>query len=87
MNLEGMDKEVLGQYVEMRKDVTKRVDRVVALMHLLELLKYCPDDTVEVCPMALSVVADLVDSDVTSIQEMLDGFIYIVEAEEAIDST
>ena len=45
---------------------------------------YCPDDSIEVCPSALAVVADLVDADVTSIQELLDGFIYIVEAEEVL---
>ena len=35
--------------------------------------------------MALAVVGDLVDSDVTSIQEMLDEFIYVLDAEEVLN--
>ena len=35
MNLDGIDNEVLEKYVGMRKEVTKRVDRIVALAHLL----------------------------------------------------
>ena len=87
MKADGIDREVLEKYVEMRREVTKRIDRAVALMHLLNLLKGCGDDEIKVSPMALAVVADLVDGDVTSIQEALDDFIYQVEAEEVLDST
>ena len=85
MNVENIDKEVLRKYVEMRGEITKRVDRIVGVMHLLNLLRHCGDDEIEVSPMALAVVADLVDGDVVSIQEMLDGFIYLVDAEGVLD--
>ena len=84
MKAEGIDREVLKSYVEMRQEVTKRVDRTVALVHLLSLLQHCGDDEIEVSPMALAVVADLVDADVVSINEILDNFIYQVEAEEVL---
>ena len=86
MKAEGIDREVLEKYVEMRREITRRIDRVVALAHLLNLLRHCGDDEIEVSPMALAVVADLVDADVTSIQESLDDFIYVVEAEEVLAS-
>jgi hypothetical protein len=79
-----IDPDGLRRYVETRVAVTKRVDRVVAVMHLLGLLKYCACDAVEVSPMALAVVADLVDADVTSIQELLDDWLYQGEAEKVL---
>ncbi len=33
MKADGIDQEVLESYVQMRREVTKRVDRVVALAH------------------------------------------------------
>ena len=35
---------------------------------------------------ALAVVGDLVDSDVTSIQELLDGFLFVGDAEAVLNS-
>ena len=84
MKAEGIDREVLRKYVEMRREITKRIDRTVALVHLLSLLQHCGDDEIEVSPMALAVVADLVESEVCRIQEILDDFIYVVEAEEVL---
>ncbi len=84
MDLETMDREVLEKYVEMRRAVTKRVDRIVAVMHLLGLLEHCSNPAIGVDPSALAVVADLVDADATTIQELLDGFVYVVEAEEVL---
>ena len=84
MDLRGMDRKVLERYLEARAHVTQRVDRVVAVAGLLMLLKQCGDDAVEVSPSALAGLGDLIDSDVCAIQELLDGFIYAVDAEEAL---
>jgi hypothetical protein len=84
MKAEVLDREALESYVETRGAVTKRVDRTVSLMHLLGLLRHCGDDAVEVSPVALAVVADLVDADVTSMQELLDGWLYVGEAEAVL---
>lgn len=75
----------LKRYVEMRNAVTKRTDRSIALIHLLGLLKHCDEPTIEVDPKALAIVADLVDADLCSIQELLDDWIYVVEAEDVIE--
>ena len=83
-SIEGIDPEVLQRYLEARREITKRADRIVAVSHLLGLLRHC-DGTVEVDPSALAVVADLVDSDICAIQERLDEFIYVVDAEEALE--
>ena len=74
----------LERYLEMRNAVTKRVDRIVAVAHLLSLLRHCGDDTVEVSPSAIAVVADLVDQDACGIQESLDEFIFQGDAESAL---
>jgi len=83
--VEGIDQEVLERYVRARKAIGKHADRVTALVHLLGLLRYCPEDSIQVNPMALAVVADLVDSDICSIQEQLDEFIFQGDAEEAME--
>ena len=84
MDLEKMDREVLESYVETRKSITKRVDRVVAVTALLMVLKQCGDDLIKVSPHALANLADQIDQDVCAIQELLDDFIYLVEAEEVL---
>ncbi|VGO11848.1 hypothetical protein PDESU_00395 [Pontiella desulfatans] len=84
MKADEIDREVLERYLETRNAVTKRVDRIVAVAHLLGLLKHCGDDTIEVSPSAIAVVADLVDSDICSIQECLDEFLFQGDAESAL---
>ena len=85
MKAEGIAPEVLESYVDTRKAIAKRADQTMALVHLLGLLKHCPEDTIEVCPSALAKVADMIDSDICSIQETLDGFIYLVDAEAELE--
>ena len=74
----------LERYLEARNAVTKHVDRIVAVAHLLSLLRDRSDDTIEVSPTALAVVADLVDQDACSIQESLDDFLFQGDAESAL---
>jgi len=83
--VEGISREVLERYLEARKEIAKRADRIVAVVHLMGLLKHSGDDTVEVSPSALATIGDIIDSDICSIQEQLDEFIYILDAEEALE--
>ncbi|MDF7826968.1 hypothetical protein P4B35_23290 [Pontiellaceae bacterium B12227] len=53
-------------------------------MQLLGLLEHCSTPTIEVDPQALAVVADLVDADVTTIQELLDDWLYVGDADAAL---
>jgi hypothetical protein len=85
MKAEGIDREVLESYVEMRKAVTKHVDRIVAITSLLMLLKHCGDDLIKVSPMALSELADQIDSDACAIQDLLDDFIFQGDAEAILE--
>ena len=45
--IKGMDRETLKRYLEARKAIAKKADRIIAVVHLLGLLKHCGDDTVE----------------------------------------
>ena len=80
MDLAKMDKEVLEKCVEARREVTQRVDRVVALAHLLSLLRGC-DGMIRVDAGALGRIGDMISDEVCGIQEVLDGFICVTEAE------
>ena len=80
--IEGMDRRTLKRYLEARKAIAKKADRIVAVSHLLYLLKHCGDDTVEVSANALGTVGDMLDADICGIQEILDGFVYVLDAEE-----
>ena len=84
MDLEAMDREVLESYVQMRRAVTKRVDRIVAVTSLLMVLKQCGDDLIKVSPHALAGLGDQIDQDVCAIQDLLDDFIYLGDAEAAL---
>ena len=53
----------------------------VSVTSLLMVLKQHGDDLIKVSPAA---VADQTDRDVTSIQQLLDDVIYLVEAEEVL---
>ena len=80
----GIDAKTLERYLEARKVIGKHADRIVAVSHLLGLLKHC-DDTIEVSPSAIAEVADMIDQDICSIIETLDEFIHVLDAEEALE--
>ena len=82
MIADSIDREVLQRYLVARKAITKHADRIVAVSHLMGLWKQCSDDAVTVSPASLAIVADMIDQDICSIQEQLDEFIYVLDAEE-----
>ena len=75
----------LDAYLDTRKVIGKKADRIVAVTHVLSLMKHCGDDTVPVSPAALANCADLIDSELCSILEYLDDFIFPTDAEAAVD--
>jgi hypothetical protein len=83
---DGMSTDMLLSYVETRKGIAKRSERIVACAHILGLLRHCGDDSVRVSPTALAEIADLIDSNICAITEQLDEFIYVVDAEEVLDT-
>ena len=84
MEAEQLSREALEEYLSTRSEITKHVDRVSAVAHLLGLLRRCGDDSIPISPMALAVIGDLVDSDICGIQESLDGFLFPSDAESAL---
>jgi hypothetical protein len=83
--IKGIDARMLRRYLETRKTIARKADRIVAVTHLLSLMKHCGDDTVPVSPTALANCADLIDSEMCSILEYLDDFIFPTDAEAALD--
>jgi len=81
----GIDAKMLRRYLETRKTIAKKADRIIAVSHLLSLLKHCGDDTVPVSPSALANCADLIDSELCGIIECLDDFIFPTDAESTVE--
>jgi len=63
-------------YLETRKAIAPRAERITALVRILQLLKHCPEDTLAVNPEALALWAQMIDSDLCAIIECLDDFIF-----------
>jgi len=83
--LEGVSKYMLRRYLETRKVIAIRADRISAVSHLLSLLKHCGDDTVPVSPAALANCADQIESELCGILEDLDDFIFPTDADAVVD--
>ncbi len=84
--VEGIDVRMLRRYVYMRKGVGEKAADIHNLTHLLSLLEHCEADRVPVGPRVLASFADQINSDICSIQELLDDFIFIVNAERTLAS-
>lgn len=83
--VDGIDSKMLRRYLETRKTIAGKADRIIALSHLLSLLKQCGENTIPVSPSALAVCAEMIDSDLCGIVEALDDFIFPSDAEDAVD--
>jgi hypothetical protein len=83
--IKGIDAMMLRRYLDTRKVIAMRADRIIGVAHLLSLLKHCGDDTIPVSPTALANCADLIDSEICSILEYLDDFIFPTEAEAIVE--
>lgn len=83
--IKGIDAKMLRRYMDTRKTIAKKADRIVAVTHVLSLMKHYGDDTVPVSPTALANCADLIESEICGIIEYLDDFIFPTDAEAALD--
>ncbi len=83
--IKGIDAKMLRRYLETRKTIANKADRIVAVSHLLSLLKHCGDDMIPVSPAALANCADQIESELCGILECLDDFIFPTDAEAALD--
>jgi len=81
----GVNPQVLRHYLDARKVIAKRTDRICDITHILSLLQHCADSTIPVDPQVLASFADRINSDTCAIIETLDQFIYILDAEKQLN--
>lgn len=83
----GIDSKTLRRYLEARKVIDERADRISNVSRMLSLVEHCGDDTVPVSVHALAFFSDMINSDVCKIIESLDDFIYILDAESVLNKS
>ena len=72
--------EWLHRYVEMRRKLDVEANAIHSITSMLALLENCGDDSINVDPVALGKVNWIINSNILNIGEILDDFIYIVQA-------
>jgi hypothetical protein len=81
----GVDRPTLQRYLETRKAIAGHASQIENLTYILALLDHCDQDTIPVSPKVLASFADQINSDICSITEQLDEFIYILDAERMLN--
>ena len=72
--------EWLHRYVEMRRKLDAEANAIHSITSMLALLENCGDDRIQVDPVALGKVNRIINSNILNIWEILDDFIYLVQA-------
>lgn len=85
MSIEGISIPMLRRYVQTRMDIAAKAESVLNLTYLISLLERCDQDTIPINPKVLAFFADRINSEVHTLIEQLDRFIYILDAENALD--
>ena len=83
--LEGLDVQWLQRYVEMRDKFDQQANSIFAITSLLEIFETCGDDKIEVDPVALGKIYHMLNKNILNIWEILDDFIYIVQAKSELE--
>lgn len=78
--IEGVSNKVLHRYVEMRQRIDIEANSIYAVTSLIALLEGCGDDTLNIDPVALGKIHQILNTNILNIWEILDDFIYIVQA-------
>ena len=85
--IKGVSEDMLRCYVDMRQKVDTEAKTIQSLASLLALLQQCGDDRIQIDPVALGYVQSLIEQSILNIWEMLDDFIYIIEARRMLEDT
>jgi len=83
--LEGISTECLQRYVETRRRIDIEANSIFAVTSLIALLEGCGDDTLNIDPVALGKIHQTLNTNILNIWEILDDFIYIVQARTLIE--
>ena len=79
--LGGISYELLRRYVDMRHRIDVEAENIHSLSSMLALLETCGDDSINIDPVALAKVSQIINRNILNIREILDDFIYIVQAQ------
>ena len=83
--IDGISHEVLCHYVTTRQQIDTELQIIYSLSHLLASFgEKAVDANLELDLVALGDVHQIINTGVLNIWEMLDDFIYLVEAKEHI---
>ena len=80
-----MSPELLRYYVEMRRRVDIEANTIFSITSMLALLETSGDDTINVDPIAIGKINQTLNKNILNIWEILDDFIYIVQARTLIE--
>ena len=80
-----MSTELLQRYVEMRHKINTEANSIFSITSMLALLDRCGDDTIEVDPVALGKINQMLNKNILNIWEILDDFIYLVQARSELE--
>ena len=82
--IEGISAKQLRRYVDIRHNIDIEANSIYAITSLLALMETCGDDTMEVDPVALGKINQILNKNILNIWELLDDFIYIVQAKSEL---
>jgi hypothetical protein len=78
--IEEIPPDLLHRYVEMRHKLDAEASSIFNITSMLALFDNCGDDKLEVDPVALGKLNQTLNSNILNIWEILDDFIYLVQA-------
>ena len=79
--ISGISPELLRRYIEMRRKVADEAEIVHSITSMLALFETSGDEKIVVDPVALGKINQMLNTNILNIWEILDDFIYIVQAE------
>ena len=83
--ISGISSKLLHRYVEMRRLIDVEAYTIHNITSLLALLETCGDDKINVDPVALGNINQMLNTNILNIREILDDFIYIVQAKSELE--
>ncbi len=76
----GISSELLHRYVEMRRRIDVEANTIHSITSMLVHFEACGDDKINVDPVTLGKINQMLNTNILNIWEILDDFIYIVQA-------
>ena len=81
----GLNNDWLQRYVKMRHKIDIEANSIYSISSMLALIDRCGDDKIDVDPVALGKINQTINNNILNIWEILDDFIYIVQAKSDLD--